>query len=78
MGRVVQYNGPYKELQRSAVASRESPHDQCKHVRKLPEAKGMNHWKGKGENPHSIQRARNSSRVEKPHNTWGTEYSERY
>lgn len=73
MGRVLQNSGQYEKIQRSAEASRESPHDQRKHERKMPEAKGMNHWKGKGENPQSVQRASNSSRVEKPHNIWGTE-----
>lgn len=74
-GRELQYNRPYKGLQRSAVGSPESSSDQPKHVRKLPRGQGMNHWKSEGENPQSIHRARNSSIVEKPHNTWGTEQS---
>lgn len=72
-GRELQYNRPYKGLQRWAVGSPESSSDQPKHVRKLPRGQGMNHWKIKGENPRSIHRARNSSIVEKPHNTWGAE-----
>lgn len=72
-GRVLQYNRPYKGLQRWAVGSRESLSDQPKHVRKLPRGQGMNHWESEGENPQSTHRARNGSIVEKPHNTWGTE-----
>lgn len=43
--RVLQYNRPYKGLQRSAVGSPESSSDQPKHVRKLPRGQGVNHWK---------------------------------